>query len=189
MQSPGTGWVMAQAPPRDVRRIYWELFQTTEVWVRLTPSDANGTPPLLSLVFQAFFPGRAPREPYSLLPQWPTGVPARLVVRAEPFPLTAVRDLSLRFVLDDYAFDLTGPGSRYAILPCGLGSDDCTPNAVEVDLHPSLLRALTAARTVRGTALGFPIQLAAADQGALRDFAERVSLSAEGAPNRLQPAK
>jgi hypothetical protein len=174
-QAPGAGWVMAPAPSREVRRVYWELFETTEVWVRLTPGDPNGTAPLLSLVFQAFFPGRVQREAYSLLPQWPRGAPARLVVRVEPFLLTAVRDLTLRLELDGYTFNLTGPGSRYAILSCG---DDCTPNAIEVDLEPSLLRALIAARTIRGEALGFPIQLMPADQRALGDFAARVGLSA-----------
>ena len=174
-QSPGAGWVMAPAPPREVRRLYWELFETTEVWVRLTPGDSNGAPPLLSLVFQAFFPGRAQREAYSLLPQWPRGAPARLVVRVEPFPLTAVRDLTLRLELDGYSFDLTGPGSRHAMLSCG---DDCAPNAIEVDIDPSLLRALIAARTIRGEALGFPIQLTPADQRALGDFAARLGLSA-----------
>src|SRR5688572_27240571 len=97
-QSPGSGWVMAPAPPREVKRLYWELFQTTEVWVSLTPGVGNGNQPLLNLVFQAFFPGRPEREPYSGLPQWPKGAPARLVVRAEPFSLTAIRDLTLRFV-------------------------------------------------------------------------------------------
>ena len=184
-QAPGAGWVMAPASPREVRRLYWELFETTEVWVRLTPGDPNGNPPLVSVVFQAFFPGRAQREPYSLLPQWPRGAPARLVVRAEPFPMTAIRDLSLRLVLDGYTFDLTGPGSRYATLSCG---DDCAPNAVEAELDPSLLRALIVALTVRGEVLGFPIQLAAADQRALGAFAERVGLSAPNA-NSSRPTK
>ena len=174
LQSPGAGWVMAPTPPREVRRLYWELQETTEVWVRLTPGDPNAAPPLLSLVFQAFFPGRAQREAYSLLPQWPKGAPARLVVRVEPFPLTTVRDLTLRLELDGYSFDLTSPGSRYAMLSCG---DDCAPNAIEVDLDPTLLRALVAARTIRGEALGFPIQLTAADQRALGDFADRTGIS------------
>jgi hypothetical protein len=173
-QAPGAGWAMAPAPPREVRRLYWELFETTEVWVRLTPGNPNEAPPLLSLVFQAFFPGRPSREPYSLRPQWPGGAPARLVVRAEPFPLTVVRDLSLRFVLDDDTFDLTGPGSRSTFLSCG---DDCAPNAVEAELDPTLLRALTAARTIGGEALGFPIQLTPVDQRALGEFAARVGLS------------
>jgi hypothetical protein len=174
VQLRGGGWAIAPAPPREVKRLYWELVETTEVWVRLTPGDPSGSAPLLSLVFQAFFPGRQPREPYSLLPQWPKGEPARLVVRAEPSLLTVGRGLSLRFVLDGYTFDLTGPGSRYTTLPCG--GDDCTPTAVEAELHPTLLRALIAARRVGGEALGFPIQLAVADQRALADFATRVGL-------------
>jgi len=40
------------------------------------------------------------------------------------------------------------------------------------------LRALIAARTISGEALGFPIQLMPADQLALGDFAARVGLAA-----------
>jgi hypothetical protein len=183
-QGPGGGWAMVDAPPREVRRLYWELQETTEVWVRLTPGDPNGAAPLISLVFQAFFPGRAARDPYTGLPQWPKGEPARLVVRAEPFPLTAIRGLSLQLVLDGHAFNLAGPGSRYAILPCGVGSDDCAPNSVEAELDPALLRALTVARTVGGEALGFPITLAPSDQRALAEFAARVSVTTATNPDR-----
>jgi hypothetical protein len=174
LQAPGSGWVVAPAPPQQVRRVYWDLFQTTEVWVRLTPSDSDGSAPLVSLIFQAFFPGRAPLEPYSLQPQWPKGTPARLVIRPEPFPLTAIRTLSLRFVIEGYAFDLMGPGSRYTILSCG---DDCTDNTFEAELDPALLRALVTARMVDGEALGFPIRLAPSDQRALGDFAARIGLA------------
>ena len=147
--------------------------------ILLTPGDPNGAPPLLSLVFQAFFPGRPRRDPYTGLPQWPTGSPARMVVRVEPFPLTAIRALSLQLTLDGHAFNLTGPGSRYAILPCGAGGcDGCAPNIVEAELDPALLRALTVARTVAGEALGFPIQLTSADQRTLGELAARVGLSA-----------
>jgi hypothetical protein len=104
-----------------------------------------------------------------------------MVVRVEPLLLTAVRSLTLRLVLDDYTFDLTGPGSRYTILSCG---DDCAPTSVEAELHPSFLRALMAARTVRGEALGFPLQFEAADQGALAEFATRIGLSARRTDNR-----
>ena len=176
-QAPVSGWAMVDAPPGEVRRLYWELHETTEVWVRLTPGDPGGGRPLVNVVFQAFFPGRARRDPYSGLPQWPSGTPARIVARAEPFPLTVIRDLSLRLALDGHAFDLTGPGGRFTLLPCGAGSDDCAPNAVEVDLDPSLLRALTVARTAGGEALGFPIQLTAADQRALAEFAARAGLA------------
>lgn len=177
-QGPGSGWAMVDAPPREVRRLYWELQETTEVWVRLTPGDPGGDPPLVSLVFQAFFPGRARRDPYTGLPQWPSGKAARLVVRAEPSPLTVIRSLSLRLVLDRHTFNLAGPGNRYTILPCGTGDDVCAPNSVEAELDPSLLRAVTVARSVGGEALGFPIQLTPADQRALAEFAARAGVSA-----------
>jgi len=177
LQAPGSGWVVAPAPPREVKRVYWDLFQTTEVWVRLTPSDSKGTAPLVSLIFQAFFPGRAQLEPYSLRPEWPKGAPARVVVRAEPFPLTAIGALSLRFVIEGYTFDLMGPGSRYAIVSCG---DDCTSNTVEAEIDPALLRALPTAKIVTGEALGFSIRLAPDDQRALSAFAARIGIAPTG---------
>jgi hypothetical protein len=102
-----SGWALTQAPPREVRRIYWELVPETEVWVRLIPEDPEGRPPLFNLVFHAFYPGGANRDPYSGLPQWPKGVPARLTVSAEPLPLTVIRELSLLLVIDGKTFDLT----------------------------------------------------------------------------------
>ena len=177
-QAPGSGWAMVNAPPHEVRRLYWELQETTEVWVRLTPENPDGGQPRVNLVFQAFFPGRAARDPYTGLPQWPAGKRARMVVRAEPFLLTMIRGLSLQLVFDGHAFNLAGPGSRYTILPCGAGGDDCAPNSVEAELDPALLRALTVARKVEGEALGFPIELTPADQRALAEFATRAGVSA-----------
>jgi hypothetical protein len=41
-----SGWALAQSPPREVGRIYWELVPETEIWVRLIPEDPEGKPPL-----------------------------------------------------------------------------------------------------------------------------------------------
>ena len=51
-QAPGDGWATVQALP------------------------------LVNLIFQAFFPKRAKRDPYSGLPQWPKSAPVRLALRA-----------------------------------------------------------------------------------------------------------
>src|SRR5262249_11315541 len=59
-QAPGDGWVMAPAPPREVRPLYWDLFQTTEVWVRLEPVDPDGKPPLVHLILPGLL--RGPRD-------------------------------------------------------------------------------------------------------------------------------
>ena len=175
-QGPGNGWAM-QPGTREVKRLYWELFETTEVWLRLIPEDPDGKPPLVNLVFQAFFPGRAERDPYTGLPREPKGPPARIVLQAQPLPLTMIRELTLRLVIDGKTIDLTAPASHYRLLGCLGASDDCAQNAVEADLEPSTLRSLVAATTVRGEALGFPIKLTDADRAALAEFATRIGVS------------
>ena len=179
-----SGWATTQAQPREVRMTYWELVPQIEIWVRLIPENEDGSPPLVNLVFHAFYPGRAERDPYSGRPRWPTGAPARLTVSAEPLPLTLIRELSLQLEIDGKTIDLTGPNARYRNLPCLIATDDCAPNAVEAELEPSILRALLAANSVRGKALGFPIRLVAADQAAVRAFAARVGLATNGHPAR-----
>ena len=76
LQAPDDGWGLVRSRPREVTRIYWELLKTTEVFVRLTPLDADGKPVRVNLVFHAFFPGRAERDTYSGQPRWPNGPPA-----------------------------------------------------------------------------------------------------------------
>jgi hypothetical protein len=175
LQTPVHGWGIAQVPPGEVKRIYWELLQTTEVLVRLVPADPDGKPVRVDLVFQAFFPGRPERIGAAM--QWPKGRPARLTVAAQAFPATfVIPELSLRLVMDGATVDLTGAAGRYRhLLPC----PDCTPNGVEADLEPAMLQSLITARSVEGQALGFPIRLTPADQTVLADFAARIGLSVD----------
>lgn len=173
------GWAITQSPPREVHRLYWELMPQTEVWVRLIPEGPDGHPSPVNLVFHAFYPGRAERDPYTGLPAWPDAAPARLTVSAQPSPQTLVRELSLRLMIDDATVELTEPDSRHRNLPCLIASGDCTPNAVEAELDPSTLRSLVTARSASGYALGFAIRLTAADQRALGDFVERIGLSGD----------
>jgi hypothetical protein len=181
---PQSGWALTQAPPREVGRTYWELVPETEIWIRLIPEDPDGKQPLVNLVFHAFHPGRAERDPYSGLPRWPKSAAARLTVSAEPLPLTVIRELSLHLVIDGEVIDLTGPTGRYRTLPCVGASTDCTPNAVEAELEPSLLRSVVTARSVGGKALGFPIKLVAADQVAVGDFLARVGVAGGQVPRK-----
>lgn len=174
-QGPGDGWALVP-DTRQVKRLYWDLFQTTEIWVRLIPEGPEGKPPVVNLVFQAFFPGRAERDPYSGLPREPKGPPAQLVLKALALPMTVVYQITLRLTTDDKTVDLTAPGARFQYLyPCSAG-DGCTPNGVSAELEPGLLRALIAARVVKGEALGVPVTLTADDQRSLAEFASRINL-------------
>lgn len=181
LQAPHPEWMLTNGPPREVKRVYWDLgtLQTTQIWVYLVPEDPGGKSPLVALIFQAFFPGRAKREPYSWLVEWPKGAPSRLALRAQPLPLTLVIKLSLQLVIDGNATDLTGPGSRCRYLCVGTAGGDCALNAVEAEIEPSLLQSLVTAQTLRGEALGFLIELREADQLALAEFAKRIGLSRE----------
>jgi hypothetical protein len=172
-----SGWALTQSPPREVRRLYWELVPEMEIWVRLVPEAPEGNAPLINLVFHAFYPGRAERDPYTGLPAWPRGAPTRLAVSAEPLPTTLIRELSLRLKIDGQTVDLTGPESRYRNLPCLTASEDCVPNAVEAEISAPTLRSLAGAGSIEGRALGFPIKLVAADQLALKSFVARIGLS------------
>lgn len=105
-------------------------------------------------------------------------------MRAQPFPLTLVRDLTLRFAFGGETLDLTGPGARYRYLyPMCSPEDQCAANGVEAEIGFPELRAIAAARSVRGEALGLPIALTAADRDALAKFLARVApAAAERAP-------
>jgi hypothetical protein len=177
-QAPDEGWGVAGVKPREVRRIYWDLLETTEVVVRVIPIGPDGKPIRVNLLFQAFFPGRERRDWNTGLPQWPKGPPARLTVTAQAFALTfVIPALSLRLLIDGTPVDLTGPGGRYRNIPCLITTDDCTPNGVEADLDPRILASVIAARSVQGKALGFPFELLEADREVLREFAGRIDLT------------
>ena len=181
-----SGWALAQAKPREVGRTYWELVPEMEIWVRLVPEDPAGKPPLVNLVLHAFFPGRAERDPYTGLPAWPKGEPARLTISAEPLASTVARELKLSLVIDGRTMDLTRPGSSYRELYC-LGNTEpggCSPTAVEADLDAATVRSLVDARQVTGSALGFPVKLAVADQMAVCEFATKAGLYANRPPVR-----
>lgn len=182
-QKPEAGWGVTRVQPHDVSRIYWELQQTMEVLVRLAPIGQEGKPARLNLVLQAFFPGRAQRDPYSGLPQWPRGSPARIAITAQAHVLThVIPGFTLRLVADDRAFDLTRAAGRFRLIPCMVATDDCSPNGVEADLEPAVLRALVNARSIRGDALGLSIELTDTDRRALAGFAERINLPVEMPP-------
>lgn len=169
LQAPGDGWAFVHDTGK-VKTLYWELFDTTEVWLRLIPHGASGEAPLQNLIFQAFFPGKQPK-----------GRPARLVVRALPLPLTIVREPMLRFSVDGKALDLTADPSRFRYLYPVCSSEDfwCPANGVEAELDPVLLGSMLIARSVVGEGLGFPFRLTAEDQRLLYEFAGRAGLGPE----------
>jgi hypothetical protein len=155
-QAPGDGWAMARARPREVKSVYWELFQTTEVSLLLIPEVLDQEKPLVQLVFQAFCRGRRIET-----------APERLVIRALPLPLTGMKEPSLRLDVDGKRTISSGSQTKPRLLYPPFGDQ---ANGVEVGIEPEVLGALVLGKQIEGEALGFPIRLAKEDQDALGRF-------------------
>ena len=183
-QGPGDGWWLVPGV-RQVDNLYYELFNTTEIWVRVIPEDPVGKPLLPSLVFKAFFPGRLPYRGDDKRTLESKGPPSRLLLQAQAGPLTTIKELpTLRLVIDGTTVELTVSGARY-LYPSGVRSRyfypcfGCAVTGVEVDLAPSILHSLITAQSVTGHALGFAMKLTAEDQRALAQFEARIGLAGE----------
>jgi hypothetical protein len=158
-QAPGDGWGVVDSRPREVKRLYWDLFQTTELWVTLSPVTAD-TVAGPRFAFQAFFPGREVKER-----------PQRIQVKALAGGMAT--DLSLRMTIDGKTTDLTGPdGSSFLLYPPCI--EQCSANGVAADLKPELLRSMLAGANVDIVAFGSTFRLSSEDRRALGEFAEQI---------------
>jgi hypothetical protein len=172
-QGPGSAWAISPAPARTVTIRYWQLFDQTEIWVRIVPQalDKNGALPV-DLIFSAIFSGRIQPHGRSI-PR-----PARLIVQAQPSPVAAlpVSHQSLAFTTGaGRRFDLA-KGAAAAVSPC----DECSADALVASLDPEVLKVLAASTAVTCQVLGFPCRLDPLDLNALAEFAERIGMRKSG---------
>jgi len=145
----------------DIRVMYFEALDQTEVWLTLEPKSPAGEKLPIFLVLRATFPGRRP-----------VAAPAHLEVRADVDRLWAPTP-ELRLVADEkaLAFEPPGPSPVYA------GS---TMTAVAGAVSPATLERMATARTLGGNALRLDFALDAAQRAAIGRFTKRV-LSADPA--------
>jgi hypothetical protein len=162
LQAPGDAWGMVDSRPDEVKRLYWDLYQTTEVWVTLSPVTGN-TVAGPRFAFQAFFPGQEVK-----------GTPQRIQIKALGGNTS---DLSLRVSIDGKTTDLTGPEGTSSFLypPCG-PDEGCGAIGVVADLKPDLLRSMATAANVELAAFGSTFQLSSEDRAALGEFAGQIGL-------------
>jgi hypothetical protein len=162
-QAPGDGWAMAPGKPGEVKHLYWGLFDTTEVWVQLSPELPAGKGPApLQLVFQAFYKGREAK-----------GAPSRVGARVVG---PAVADLSFRLTYEGETADLTGPQGNSRLLFPAPACDGCSANGVDAEIRPDVMRDYAAANSPGGSALGIPFVISTADRGALKAFVAGLGL-------------
>jgi hypothetical protein len=148
----------ALPPPRDgeIRVLYWELQNETEVWLTLEPKSPDGKPGPGILTFTYRFKGKRPKAP-----------PSQIEARAYAGFLWAPK-VALWFVLDDREkIDLIPPGTF--TLSSGSVSD-----YLYATVPITLMNRIAHAKRVTGNALGFDFELTESQIQAIRAFMERV---------------
>jgi hypothetical protein len=151
--------VQALPPPRDgdIRALYWELRNETEVWVTLEPMSPAGkrAPQAMTLTFTRRFAGK-----------WPDNQPARFEIRADAGFLWAPKNELWVAIDDGTKIDFASHN------PFGLTTGDVsTYVAAEIPLET--VTRIGKAPRVSGNALGFEFVLTESQRQAVRDFLER----------------
>jgi hypothetical protein len=144
-------------PPQDgdIRTVYWELQNRSEVFLTLELKSHDGKPAPV-VTFTVGFAGKRP-----------VSQPRAVEVRAYPGPLWWPR-AEWWFLLDQQTrLDLAGRSS-------GLINNDFGPNYVIAAVPLGVLQQLADATSVSGNVLGFEVELSSKQRDALRAFRDRV---------------
>ena len=152
-----SGQLTPPAGDGEIRVVYWELRQETEIWLTIEPKSPDGkpAPPAVVLTVGRTFPGKVPMSP-----------PALFDVRASAGQMWAPR-VELYFVVDGGKVDLAdGKGG----LEQGSGADSLS-STIPVET----LKRIAAADRITGSVLGFAFELTASQRAALRAFIERAT--------------
>jgi hypothetical protein len=159
--SPVTTAAQALPPPRDgdIRVLYYEFRDLTEVWLTLLPKGPAGEDLPISLTFDVAFPGKRPAAPLTQV--W---MRAHVGKMWNPRPI-------LTLVLDGKTtLDVAGP--RPTILSAGDEGDTMIGVAGTVSVET--LGTIAAARSVSGDALRLPFVLSESQRAAIAAFRDRI---------------
>ena len=163
----GAAQLLPPAVDGDIRAAYFELQNRSEVWLTLEPRAMNGErAPLITFTHR--FPGK--RQ---------TAEPREVIVQAFAERFWAPR-AELWFDLDRKERVEVSAGVPAVSLLSG-AADDYWGGPVSIDA----IYWMALAREIRGSSLGFPFQLTAAQQQALRAWLGRIDPG--GLPPFLRP--
>jgi len=174
VQGPGDGYNFAPSSAREVKTLYWELFQTTEIWVRLAPEGRDHKPAPLSLIFYVTFPGKE-------LSIEPTDI----TIRAQADPRFAAAKFSLKLApKPGQPFDLVGPlgtvknsiGTNFQYYPNCPGGG-CAVTGVISYLPWKVFLQIARSESLTAEVLGIEVSFQQADLDALRAFAKKLAPS------------
>jgi hypothetical protein len=160
--APGHALAQALPPPRDgdVRVLYHELRDLTEVWLTLEPKGPAGETLPILLTFNVAFPGKRPAVPVT-----------QVEMRAYVGRLWNPRP-ELTLVLDGKTtLDVAGPNPR---ILTGGDYETTSMTAVVGTLSTDTLKTIGEARSVSGNALRLPFVLNESQRQAIAAFRERI---------------
>jgi hypothetical protein len=153
----GAAQLLPPAGDGDIRIVYWELQNVTDIWLTLEPRTLKGErAPLVTFTYR--FPGR--RQ---------TAAPREVEVQAFSGQFWAPR-AELWFELDGRErVDLSALPSGTALLQGA--ADDYWSGRMPIDV----MRRLAGAHRITGSSLGFPFELSVSQRQALRAWLERIT--------------
>ena len=153
--APGARQLLPPPGDGDIRTVYWELQNVSDLWLTLEPRTVKGErAPLMTFTYR--FPGKRQNEA------------ARDVeVQAFSERFWAPR-AELWFELDGAErIDLSAPAHNTPLLEGG--ASDYWSGRVPI----GVMRRIASAHQVRGSSLGFPFELSAPQRQAIRTWLER----------------
>jgi hypothetical protein len=155
------------ARPGEVKALYWELYEHTEVCVNLVPEPGPAGASPLSVTFSFTHTGRKLEA-----------APANVLFRVMMPPYASVAWPSLQVTLDrSEPLDLTAPGQPYQVVfppGCTLAGSGCGYTGVEVPVSREAFLRWAAAKTIRGTAFGVAFSFSPEAHESLLRLAERL---------------
>jgi hypothetical protein len=171
IQAPGDGINLAPSAPREIKTLYWELFNQTEIWVRLSPEGKDNKPAPVSLIFYITFPGKEPQSE-----------PEQITVRAQADPRFVASKFSLKLIPRPGApLDLVGPlgtvknsiGTDFQYYPNCPGGG-CAMTGIISYLPWKTFVQIAQSESLTAEALGMEVSLQKSDLDALRAFAKKI---------------
>lgn len=155
----GAACNLAKAGPDGIKRLYWQLYDLTELCVAV---DVETTPPArMSLSFVLVYQGREmTRQPVSAL------------VRAHTNTTTGLVEPTFEFRTPRGALVLMAPQRDYQLTyPCDWSQGGCAFDGAVASINSSELVELSNAETLAGHALGADFTVTSIGLGAIRTLA------------------
>lgn len=155
----GAACNLGKAKPDGIRRLYWELYNLTELCVTV---DVTTTPPTrVSLSFVLAYQGREVASS-----------PLNVLVRAQTNTTTGLIEPRFDFGMPWGSLSLMTPQRDYQLTyPCGPNDGGCGFDGVVAAISSSELLSLSEADSLRGHALGGEFTVTSSGLSAIRTLA------------------